>query len=49
MPDDGTFQALMFQGDMPNSGAMGALMQHPMRKPSIDGTLVYFSCEDRAV
>lgn len=43
---DGTFEALEFQGQMPGSGAMGALMKHPMRKPSIEGTMVYFSCED---
>lgn len=49
MPDDGTYQALMFQGEMPGTGAMGALMQHPMRKPSTDGTLIYFSCEDCAI
>lgn len=43
---DLTFEALEFQGQMPGSGAMGALMKHPMRKPSQDGTLVYFSCDD---
>lgn len=43
---DGTFQALAFQGKMPSGGAMGALMKHPMRKPSLDGTMVYFSCDD---
>ena len=43
---DGTFDALEFQGQMPGSGAMGALMKHPMRKPSLDGTMVYFSCDD---
>ena len=43
---DGTFSALEFQGAMPGSGAMGALMQHPMRKPSAEGTMVYFSCDD---
>lgn len=43
---DGTFEALEFQGQMPGSGAMGALMKHPMRKPSLDGTMVYFSCND---
>jgi predicted enzyme related to lactoylglutathione lyase len=45
-PTDGTFQALEFEGQMPGSGAMGALMMHPMRKPSAEGTMVYFSCED---
>jgi predicted enzyme related to lactoylglutathione lyase len=43
---DGTFEALEFDGQMPGSGAMGALMKHPMRKPSQEGTMVYFSCED---
>jgi predicted enzyme related to lactoylglutathione lyase len=47
-PTDGTFEALEFQGQMPGSGAMGALMKHPMRKPSSEGTMVYFSCEDCA-
>ncbi len=28
------------------SGAMGALMKHEGYKPSHEGTLVYFSCED---
>ena len=46
MPNDGSFQALMFQGEMPGTGAMGALIQHPMKKPSTDGTMVYFSCAD---
>lgn len=47
-PTDGTFEALEFEGQMPGSGAMGALMKHPMRKPSSEGTLVYFSCDDCA-
>ena len=46
MPTDGSFEALMFPGKMLGSGAMGALMKHPMRKPSPQGTMVYFSCED---
>jgi predicted enzyme related to lactoylglutathione lyase len=45
-PTDGTFDALEFEGQMPGSGAMGALMRHPMRKPSLEGTIVYFSCDD---
>ena len=47
-PNDGTFEALEFEGQMPGSGAMGALMKHPMRKPSSEGTMVYFSCVDCA-
>jgi predicted enzyme related to lactoylglutathione lyase len=44
---DGTFEALEFKDQqMPGSGAMGALMKHPMRQPSIQGTMVYFSCDD---
>lgn len=49
MPSDGTFEALMFAGEMYGSGALGAILCHPMKKPSTDGTLVYFSCEDCAV
>lgn len=29
-------------------GASGALVKHPMRGPSGDGVLIYFSCEDCA-
>lgn len=43
---DGSFQAYRFPGEMPGNGAMGALMKHPMRKPSLEGTMVYFHCED---
>jgi predicted enzyme related to lactoylglutathione lyase len=43
---DGSFEALRFPGAMPGSGAMGALMKHPMRKPSLEGTMVYFHCDD---
>jgi len=31
------------------TGAGGALVSHPMRKPHSEGTLVYFSCADCAV
>ena len=43
---DGSFQAYRFPGGMPGNGAMGALMKHPMRKPSQEGTIVYFHCTD---
>jgi predicted enzyme related to lactoylglutathione lyase len=44
---DGSFEALEFTGQqMPGYGAMGALMKHPMREPSLAGTMVYFSCDD---
>lgn len=39
---------LMFAGDPHGSGASGALVKHPMRQPSMEGALVYFSCEDCA-
>jgi hypothetical protein len=43
---DGCFEAYRFPGEMPGNGAMGALMKHPMRKPSQEGTMVYFHCDD---
>ena len=43
---DGSFEALRFHGGLPGNGSMGALMKHPMRKPSHNGTLVYFHCND---
>ncbi len=46
---DGSFEALKFAGGMPDAGAMGALMKHPMRKPSTEGTIVYFECDDCSV
>jgi len=46
---DGSFEAYRFPGGMPGNGAMGALMKHPMRKPSQEGTMVYFHCDDCAV
>ena len=49
MGDTGPEMA-MFPGMPDGSGASGALVQMPqMRKPSTDGALVYFSCEDCAV
>ena len=38
----------MLSGDMTMHGANGALVKHPMKKPSTEGVLVYFSCEDCA-
>ena len=46
---DGSFEAYRFPGTMPGNGAMGALMKHPMRKPSQEGTMVYFHCENCAI
>lgn len=40
---------MLFAGDTNGSGAGGALVQHPMRQPTTEGALVYFSCEDCAV
>ena len=38
----------MLSGNMTMHGANGALVKHPMKKPSTQGVLVYFSCEDCA-
>ena len=43
---DGSFEMLRFPGQMPGIGAMGALMKHPMRKPSAEGNIIYFHCDD---
>ena len=43
---DGSFEAYRFPGAIPGNGAMGSLMKHPMRKPSQEGTLIYFHCDD---
>lgn len=43
---DGSFEAYRFPGAMPGTGAMGSLMKHPMRKPSHEGTMIYFHCDD---
>ena len=43
---DGSFEAYRFPGGMPGVGAIGTLMKHPMRKPSQEGTMVYFHCDD---
>lgn len=43
------YEMLMFDGEPDRAGATGALMRHPMRKPSAEGTLIYFSCLDCAV
>jgi len=40
------FEAYRFPGGMPGLGAMVCLMKHPMRKPSSDGTLIYFHVDD---
>ena len=45
---DGSFEACRFPGQMPGNGAIGSLIKHPMRKPSLEGTMVYFHCDDCA-
>lgn len=46
---DGSFEVLQFPDAIHSNGAMGALVKHSMRKPSLEGTLVYFHCDDCAV
>ena len=46
---DGSFEAYRYPGSMPGNGAMGALMKHPMRKPSQEGTMIYFHCGNCAI
>jgi len=43
------YEMNVFDGDDSNSGATGALIKHPMKQPSHEGTLIYFSCEDCAI
>ena len=40
---------MIFASDPQGSGASGALVKHPMRQPTTEGALVYFSCQDCAV
>lgn len=47
--DDPALKMMMFAGDRRTHGATGALVQHPMKKPSTEGALVYFSCDDCTV
>lgn len=46
---DPDMEMRMFNNDMSVYGAGGALVKHPMRPPSKDGTLVYFSCDDCSI
>ena len=41
-------EIFQFPGSMPGNGAMGALIKHPMRPPSNEGTIIYFHCENSA-
>jgi len=45
-PPEPQVEIRMLSGDMTMHGANGALVKHPMKKPSTQGVLVYFSCED---
>ena len=45
---DPGMELMMFEGDFSSHGSTGALVKHPMKKPSAEGALVYFSCEDCA-
>jgi len=45
MPD-GEMDMRMFPAEMDGAGAPGALIHHPMRQPSAQGNLVYFSVEE---
>lgn len=47
--DDPTITMVKFLGNPNEAGASGVLIKHPMKKPSTEGTLVYFSCSDCAV
>lgn len=44
-----SMKMMMFAGDAHGNGATGALVQHPMKHPSTEGALVYFSCEDCSI
>jgi predicted enzyme related to lactoylglutathione lyase len=46
---DADLRMMMFTGEPNGSGAGGALVKHPMKQPSTEGALVYFSCVDCAV
>ncbi len=46
---DDSYTMYVFEGDVQSAGATGALVQHRDRKPTTEGVMVYFSCEDCAV
>ena len=46
---DPSIKIMAFTGDMISHGTNGALVLHPMKTPSTDGVLIYFSCEDCSV
>ncbi|MDO6518992.1 MULTISPECIES: VOC family protein [Flavobacteriaceae] len=45
-PTDSSVQMKCFPSDMENYGAAGALVKMEAVKPSANGSLVYFGCED---
>jgi len=45
---DPQMQLLAFEMNQEGYGASGALVKHPMMKPGLGGTVVYFSCLDCA-
>lgn len=45
-PTNGSIQMKGFPGDMENYGANGALVKMEAIKPSTNGSLIYFGCED---
>jgi hypothetical protein len=47
--EDPTMKMMMFTGDMNSPGTTGALVQHPMKQPSTEGAMIYFSCDDCAL
>ena len=45
---DPQIEIMAFDFDQTSHGASGALVRHPMKQPSTQGALVYFSCTDCA-
>jgi uncharacterized protein len=46
--EDPSLEMMALGGDFASYGAMGALVRHPLKMPSTEGALVYFSCADCA-
>lgn len=47
--EDQSIKMVKFSWDINSYGTNGALVQHPMRQPSTEGVLIYFSCDDCAI
>jgi hypothetical protein len=45
---DSSIEMCVFGSDPSAHGVTGALVQHPMKQPTTEGALVYFSCADCA-